>query len=294
MEEDIENRVQPVLGESPPLRATTGAGVSTMAITQWHRRIGAAAGCAGLLATCAASAQDAQLPPPLVHLSALDDTIQQDIRYATGSNFTGRPLPGYEAGECILALDVARGLARVQRGLKQRGLALRVYDCYRPRRAAAAMVAWVRTDGDTAQTGYNHPRIARRQLVSSGYVAAHSEHSQGIAVDLTLVSTGERTEPRTSANAGDCTSPIPQRRHDGSLDMGTDFDCFDRLSHTRASGITTEQRAARDILVEAMTREGFESYPREWWHFRFAGTARGTSFDVPVRALTTAGGTPRR
>ena len=247
-----------------------------------------------LIGAAGASAQDAQLPPPLVHLGAVDDTIEQDIRYATANNFTGRPLPGYEAGECILAVDVARALARVQSNLKRRGIGLRVYDCYRPRRAAAAMVAWVRADGDTAQTGYNHPRINRRQLVSSGYVAAHSEHSLGIAVDLTLVSTEQRAEPRSGANSVDCTSPLQQRRHDGSVDMGTDYDCFDRLSHTRAGAITAEQRAAREALVVAMAREGFESYSREWWHFRFSGTARGPSFDVPVRSRSTAAGVPRR
>lgn len=244
----------------------------------------------------AASAQVAQLPPPLVHLSAVDDTIQQDIRYATARNFTGRVLPGYEAGECILALDVARALARVQLSLAQRGLGLRVYDCYRPRSAAAAMAAWVRSDEASPESTYHHPRIPKRQLSSQGYVAGHSEHSQGIAVDLTLVPVRQRGETRSAGGdrRGDCTAPRTQRRNDGSIDMGTDFDCFDPASHTRAPGLTPEQRAARELLVGVMTQQGFESYSREWWHFRFAGTARGTSFDVPVRSRATTASSPRR
>lgn len=244
----------------------------------------------------AAGAQPVALPPPLVHLATIDATIEQDIRYATADNFTGSALPGYEAGECILALEVARALSRVQSGLRERGLGLKVYDCYRPRRAAAAMMSWVRTAQETSLARHYYPRLSKHQLLSQGYVAGHSEHSQGIAVDLTLVRTAGRSGRSTArtADRSDCTAPYAQRRHDGSVDMGTDFDCFDRASHTRAPGLAPEQRAARELLVEAMAQQGFENYSREWWHFRFPETARGTSFDVPVRSRAGAAGTTRR
>ena len=44
-------------------------------------------------------------------------TIVQEMRYAAADNFTGRPLPGYGAGECVLRRDAAQALARVQAAL---------------------------------------------------------------------------------------------------------------------------------------------------------------------------------
>ena len=57
-------------------------------------------------------------------------------------NFVGRPLPGYDAGECVLRRDVAAALKHVQADLSAAGLALKVYDCYRPARAGRAMAHW--------------------------------------------------------------------------------------------------------------------------------------------------------
>ena len=79
----------------------------------------------------------------LVHLRAIDAGILQDIRYAGPNNFTGRPVHGYGAPECLLLRDVAEALSRVQKELRQRKLSLKVYDCYRPRRAVRAFQAWV-------------------------------------------------------------------------------------------------------------------------------------------------------
>jgi D-alanyl-D-alanine dipeptidase len=40
-------------------------------------------------------------------------------------NFVGRPLPGYDAAECILRQDAAAALKRVQAGLAASGLCSR-------------------------------------------------------------------------------------------------------------------------------------------------------------------------
>src|SRR5215475_4984860 len=92
--------------------------------------------------TQGAAAQRA-LPPGFVYLRNVDPSIAQDIRYAGSDNFVGRPLPGYEAAECILRHDVAAALKRVQADLAASGLSPKVYDCYRPGRAVRAMAAWV-------------------------------------------------------------------------------------------------------------------------------------------------------
>src|SRR5215470_18930015 len=72
-----------------------------------------------------AAAQGA-LPTGFVYLRNVDPTIAQDIRYAGADNFVGRPLPGYEAAECILRHDVAAALKRVQADLAASGLSLKV------------------------------------------------------------------------------------------------------------------------------------------------------------------------
>ena len=72
------------------------------------------------------------LPPGLVYLRDIEPSIAQDMRYAGFNNFTGRPLPGYDAAECVLRREAAEALARVQADLAEQNLALKVYDCYRP------------------------------------------------------------------------------------------------------------------------------------------------------------------
>ena len=227
-----------------------------------------------------------KLPEPLVYLRDIDPTILQDMRYAGTDNFTGRRVPGYGAPECVLLREAAEALSRVQQALAPRKLSLKVYDCYRPRRAVRSFVEWVE-----AETGVSdpllkrfHPRIERGQLISLGYVSAMSHHSRGDTVDLTLVELPAKTAPpfKRDATYGACTGPAEGRAPDASVDMGTGFDCFDPLSHTNAAGISPAQRRWREILVEAMAEQGFRNYFREWWHFTLARTHPGRSFNVPI------------
>jgi D-alanyl-D-alanine dipeptidase len=181
----------------------------------------------------------------LVDLRAVDTAIVVDARYAGSCNFTGAPLPGYEAPKALLRRDVARALARVQHRLEREGLGLMVFDGYRPVRATEAMVAWATRTGRTA-------------LLSEGYIARHSRHNLGIAVDLTLVN-------RVTGLA---------------LDLGTPFDTFSEAAHTaNAEG---RPRVYREMLVAAMAAEGFRNYPREWWHFSYP-VADPQAFDLPIR-----------
>ena len=60
------------------------------------------------------AASAAVLPPGFVRLADISPAIKQDIRYATASNFTGRPVPGYGAAQCWLRREAAEALARVQ------------------------------------------------------------------------------------------------------------------------------------------------------------------------------------
>jgi D-alanyl-D-alanine dipeptidase len=168
----------------------------------------------------------------LVDVRSADPTIQVDARYASSNNFTGAPLPGYDAPRALLRREVAAALARVQQRLRTGGLGLRVFDGYRPIRATLAMVAWAE-------------RTGRVELLDSGYIARRSRHNLGVAVDLTLVDLVTGTE-------------VP---------MGTPFDTFTPAAHTaNAEGRVLHYR---QLLVRAMESEGFRNYDQEWWHFSY-------------------------
>lgn len=225
-----------------------------------------------------------RLPDGFVYLRDIDASIRQDLRYAGPNNFVGRPLPGYRAGECLLRRPAAIALKAVQADLAQQNLSLKVYDCYRPTRAVARMAQWAVDADAKPDTARFYPGLNKAQLFSLGYIASHSAHSRGIAVDLTVVpKDGPPPAPYdASARYGSCAGPIAARAPDDSLDMGTGFDCFSVRSHTRNGSITPEQRARRQLLLDAMARHGFLNYKREWWHFSYPAADTRREYDFPI------------
>jgi len=183
----------------------------------------------------------------LVDVRAVDSTIRVDVRYATANNFTGAPLPGYDAARILLRREAAEALGRVQRRLRTGDLGLRVFDGYRPVRATLAMVDWAE-------------RTGRQALLDSGYIARRSRHNMGVAVDLTLVDLVTGTE-------------VP---------MGTPFDTFSEAAHTaNAAGEVLENRMK---LKRAMEAEGFQNYDKEWWHYRLP--VQDIPLDAPLSCFT--------
>lgn len=63
----------------------------------------------------------------LVDLQRFSPTLELDLRYATKRNLTGGRLPGCKPWAMMLR-PAARDLARVQRGLRRRGLGLKLLD----------------------------------------------------------------------------------------------------------------------------------------------------------------------
>lgn len=236
-----------------------------------------------VLVSPVASAQDS-LPAEFVYLRDVDPGIAQDIRYATSNNFVGRPLPGYGGAECVLRRDVAAALKRVQADLASLQLGLKVYDCYRPTRAVRAMRDWADDATDRNATKRFFPSYPKTALFSLGYIAARSRHSTGTAVDLTLIEKGAAPaavfDPQ--ARYGPCNGPSAQRAPDNSVDMGTGYDCLDRMSHTRNSAIGPEALLRRKMLADAMNKQGFRNYFREWWHFDYAGGEPAHPYDFPI------------
>jgi D-alanyl-D-alanine dipeptidase len=189
-------------------------------------------------------APDAVADTLLVDVRSLDPTIVVDLRYATANNFTGAPLPGYNANRAYLRREAASALAHVQGDLRPRGLALKVFDAYRPVRATLAMVDWTE-------------RVHRPDLLKDGYIASRSRHNLGLAIDLTLIdlTTGQE------------------------LEMGTAFDTFSSAAHTaNASGLAAVNRQK---LKTAMEAEGFQNYDQEWWHYTFNAPTQ-LRFDRPI------------
>jgi zinc D-Ala-D-Ala dipeptidase len=222
------------------------------------------------------------MPEDFVYLRDVDPTIMQDMRYAGDRNFTGAPVPGYQAPECVLVCQAAEALKRVQDGLRAKGLTLKVYDCYRPVQSVASFVEWAKKPDDPEAKATYYPNLAKNALFPD-YIATRSGHSRGSTVDLTLMPIDARPSGGDAAPERSCTAPQGVSAPDGSLAMGTNFDCFDVKANTETSGLTEEKRSNRAALVEAMQAQGFVNYPMEWWHFTFQPEPYpDTYFDFPI------------
>lgn len=100
----------------------------------------------------------------------LDESIILDMRYATENNFVEEKM--YDCGRCFLRPEVARKIVKVHQKLQQRGLGLKMYDCYRPR-----PIQWKLWE-----------KVPDRRYVSDPRKG--SMHNRGAAVDLTIVDGG--------------------------------------------------------------------------------------------------------
>lgn len=230
-------------------------------------------------------------PRGFVELREVDSSILQEIRYATSYNFVGKSIDGYREPVCLLTRDAAEALHRAQGALRKRGYGLKVYDCYRPRRAVKHFLRWADEPGGERMKKAFFPRIAKDRLFDEGFLAERSEHSRGSTVDITLVRLPAHTRPPRAPDDRQvpCYAPRPKRPSDGSVDMGTSFDCFDDLSHTNDPRVGHPQRERRLLLATALRREGFTGIPAEWWHFTLRSKPfADESFDFPVERGTLA------
>lgn len=200
----------------------------------------------------------------LIDIATLVPDIHLDIRYAGSENFVGEKVRGYLAPKCYLLRPVAEALQKVEQDLRRQGLALKIFDCYRPVRSVKHFVAWAADLDDQRTKPTYYPNLDKNTLLGGGYIAESSGHSRGATVDLTVV--------RCVGN--DCAE----------LDMGTAFDFFDARANTDHSNITQAQRANRHVLVDTMARHGFRNYPMEWWHYTLQPEPTPhTAYDIPVQ-----------
>jgi D-alanyl-D-alanine dipeptidase len=220
----------------------------------------------------------------LVEIRDVDPTIVVEARYATSHNFIGRPITGYHAEKCFLTPEAAAALKNVQTEVRQFGLSLKMYDCYRPQRAVNDFIAWAKDTGDQKMKGEFYPRVDKRDAFKLGYIAEKSGHSRGSTVDLTLIPWPAPAQPkyREGQRLVDCTSR--KRFADNTLDMGTGYDCFDELAHTANPNVPPLARHNRLLLKSTMEKFGFRNYDKEWWHFTLANEPYADQyFDVEVK-----------
>jgi D-alanyl-D-alanine dipeptidase len=227
------------------------------------------------------------LPPGFVYLADVAPTIRQDIRYSGSHNFIGRPVDGYQANECVLIERAASALAQVQAELARRNLSLIVWDCYRPARAVKDFAAWSAVPEDARMKAEFFPNTDKAHFFALGYLASRSAHSRGSTVDLGIMpSNGDRPpgyDP--AAPLKPCTAPKGVRFEDGTIDLGTGYDCLDPQASTASPNIPRPAAANRAMLQDLMKRAGFRPYWREWWHFEFADEpVPFRTFDFPVVA----------
>lgn len=229
-----------------------------------------------------------QQPSDFVDVGTAIPRMQFDIRYFSSHNFVGRRIRGYQQPACLLTKPAAAALEKVEDALLPMGLTLKAYDCYRPQRAVDDFVEWARRPGDTAMKAEFYPSVPKSRLFDEGYIAAHSGHSRGSTIDLTIVPRGSAMPLFTKKTVlEDCAAPVRVRAADNSLDFGTGFDCFSPVSHPSFQGIAAQARANRLLLQTLMLDAGFVPLDTEWWHFTLKNEPYpDTYFDFPVRHIS--------
>lgn len=105
---------------------------------------------------------------------------------------------------------------------------------------------WGADAGDQKMKARYYPNIDKAKVFGDHYVRDFSEHSRGVAVDVSLL----------YAKTG---KPV---------DMGGHHDLLDPSSTTDTTLVTPAQHRNRMILKKAFEKQGFANYSPEWWHYR--------------------------
>ncbi len=165
-------------------------------------------------------------PPALIPIEPPDFDVEIALAYATDDNVTGKAI--YRRAAPQLHPEAATALARAAELAAAIGLRLKIFDAYRP--AEAQWYLW---------RAFPDPKFVADPREGSN-------HSRGIAVDLTLVEAGNGR----------------------ALDMGTPFDDFRPLAHHGRSDLPASVQRNRAVLLGLMTAAGWDWNRYEWWHYQ--------------------------
>lgn len=163
--------------------------------------------------------------PALVQITETTHDVVIDMMYARASNFTGRAI--YQHALCFLHPQAEAALRRAALAACGFGFRLKVFDAFRPQEAQETLWACL-----------PDPRYVADP-------AKGSNHTRGVAVDLTLVD--------SSGN---------------ELDMGTPVDTMTPASQHFHPGLDAAVQLNRMHLLTVMLEAGFVHHPHEWWHYQ--------------------------
>ena len=196
-----------------------------------------------------------------VDLNEIIDDLILDLRYYSDYNFVGTRIDGYEEPVALMTNKAAQALKRVADEARKDGYRLKIYDTYRPQMAVDHFVRWAEDLEDTRMKEDFYPEVNKDELFEKGYIYAHSSHSKGSTVDLTLFDMNKNED----------------------LDVGGTFDYFGELSHPSYKGVNDVQYENRMYLRKLMMDNGFLPFETEWWHFTLKDEPYpNTFFNFPV------------
>ena len=206
------------------------------------------------------------------YLDLIDSTISfQPIMANNWFHHQGKPyslfsldetkpfaIPGYKGKRCIIEIEMAKVLSRIQKQIYGDGLSLKVYDAYRPQRAVDFFTTWTEFPDTPIAKSLHYPRVNKKEFHDLSYLSRTSSHTLGTAVDVTIIHR---------------TSTYREKEHDflglwdpESLDMGVGYLCFDERS-SFAFDVTEFQRSNRLLLHNIMIDHQFEPLETEFWHY---------------------------
>jgi zinc D-Ala-D-Ala dipeptidase len=151
--------------------------------------------------------------------------------------------------------SVYEKLLRVQAALPP-GLRLRLYEGLR-----SLAIQRLLFDEEKMRVAETHPGLSPRQVHERATMLVSPPvhwdgtpnippHSTGAAVDLEIVDAQGRVI-------------------DFGMEVKDWVDVASEFCETRHAHLSPEARANRLLLCEAMEREGFANYVREWWHYSY-------------------------
>jgi len=148
----------------------------------------------------------------------------------------------YDCARCLLQQEVAEALLKANQYFCELGYKIKLYDCYRPLDVQKKMWA----------------KVPRATYVANPY-GKGSIHNKGAAVDMTLVT------------LEGCY-----------VEMGSDYDHFEREAHIDNVNFPEDVLANRKILIEGMRKFGFNTIRTEWWHFSFRKNMSYPTMNEPL------------
>jgi zinc D-Ala-D-Ala dipeptidase len=176
----------------------------------------------------------------LVDIKSLDSTIRVELRYADTNNFLRSNI--YDGlRRAYFTCDAALKLCAAQHYLKEidSSLSLVILDASRPLHIQQLMWDSLAMDPVQKLNYLSNPEVT-------------SLHNYGCAVDVTIYNS----------------------RTNEYLDMGTEFDAFEKMSQPfyeigflRGGQLSQGSYLNRMLLRKVMIRAGFNPITSEWWHF---------------------------